>query len=144
MVVSVIIADDSEIVRRGLGDILASAADVHVVGQAWDGRSAVDMARRTSPDVALMDIRMPGMDGLTATRELRALPVPPAILILTSFGGDAYVDEALRAGAHGFLLKDSPRRNCCGPCGTWRGATASSTLSWQDPSWNDLPSETLY
>ncbi|MFC5905088.1 response regulator transcription factor [Streptomyces zhihengii] len=108
MVVSVIIADDSEIVRRGLGDILASAADVHVVGQAWDGRSAVDMARRTSPDVALMDIRMPGMDGLTATRELRALPVPPAILILTSFGGDAYVDEALRAGAHGFLLKDSP------------------------------------
>ncbi|MGW6946969.1 response regulator [Streptomyces xanthophaeus] len=108
MVINVLIADDSEIVRRGLGDVLASAADIHVVAQAWDGRSAVDAARQVNPDVALLDIRMPGMDGLAATRELRALPVPPRVLILTMFAEDEYVEEAVRAGASGFLLKDTP------------------------------------
>ncbi|WP_329213918.1 response regulator transcription factor [Streptomyces sp. NBC_00683] len=106
--INVLVADDSEIVRRGLGDILASADDIHVVAQAWDGRSAVDAASRLNPDVALVDIRMPGMDGLAATRELRALPVPPQVLILTMFAEDEYVDEAIRAGASGFLLKDTP------------------------------------
>ncbi|MFE6040577.1 response regulator [Streptomyces sp. NPDC056452] len=106
--INVLVADDSEIVRRGLGDILASADDIHVVAQAWDGRSAVDAASRLNPDVALVDIRMPGMDGLAATRELRALRVPPQVLILTMFAEDEYVDEAIRAGASGFLLKDTP------------------------------------
>ncbi|WP_326777854.1 response regulator transcription factor [Streptomyces sp. NBC_01445] len=108
MVIHVLVADDSEIVRRGLGDILSSADDIHVVDQAWDGRSAVDAARRLRPDVALLDIRMPGMDGIAATRELQALPDPPRVLILTMFAEDEYVDEAVSAGASGFLLKDTP------------------------------------
>ncbi|MFJ6634815.1 response regulator [Streptomyces sp. NPDC091376] len=108
MVIHVLIADDSEIVRRGLSDIVEAGDDLHVVAQAWDGRSAVDAARQFSPDVALLDIRMPGMDGLAATREIRALPRPPRVLILTTFSSDEYVDEAVRAGASGFLLKDTP------------------------------------
>ncbi|MER5956418.1 response regulator transcription factor [Streptomyces longhuiensis] len=106
--IHVLVADDSEIVRRGLSDILSSADDIHVVDQAWDGRSAVDAARRLRPDVALLDIRMPGMDGIAATRELQALPDPPRVLILTMFAEDEYVDEAVSAGASGFLLKDTP------------------------------------
>ncbi|MFK0292923.1 response regulator [Streptomyces sp. NPDC090442] len=106
--IQVLVADDSEIVRRGLSDVLESSGALHVIAQAWDGRSAVEAARRYSPDVALVDIRMPGMDGLKATRELRALPHPPRVVILTTFGEDEYVDEAVRAGASGFLLKDTP------------------------------------
>ncbi|MFB7757588.1 response regulator [Streptomyces sp. NPDC056121] len=106
--IHVLVADDSEIVRRGLSDILSSADDIHVVDQAWDGRSAADAARRLRPDVALVDIRMPGMDGIAATRELQALPDPPRVLILTMFAEDEYVDEAVSAGASGFLLKDTP------------------------------------
>ncbi|GAU70195.1 putative two-component response regulator [Streptomyces sp. NBRC 110611] len=108
MVIQVLVADDSEIVRRGLSEVIEASGDLHVVAQAWDGRSAVEAARRLSPDVALVDIRMPGMDGLAATRELRALPRPPRVVILTTFGEDEYVDEAVRAGASGFLLKDTP------------------------------------
>ncbi|WP_274918004.1 response regulator [Streptomyces sp. WZ-12] len=106
--IQVLVADDSEIVRRGLSDVLESSGELHVVAQVWDGRSAVEAARRFSPDVALVDIRMPGMDGLKATRELAALPHPPRVVILTTFGEDEYVDEAVRAGASGFLLKDTP------------------------------------
>ncbi|QLE75822.1 response regulator transcription factor [Streptomyces rectiverticillatus] len=105
--IQVLVADDSEIVRRGLNDVLESSEELHVVAQAWDGHSAVEAARRFSPDVALIDIRMPGMDGLKATRELRALSHPPRVVILTTFGEDEYVDEAVRAGASGFLLKDT-------------------------------------
>ncbi|MFF4602919.1 response regulator [Streptomyces sp. NPDC001339] len=107
-VIQVLVADDSEIVRRGLSEVIEASGDLHVVAQAWDGRSAVEAARRFSPDVALVDIRMPGMDGLTATRELRALPRPPRVVILTTFGEDEYVDEAVRVGASGFLVKDTP------------------------------------
>ncbi len=107
MVINVLVADDSEIVRRGLYDVFASAEDMHVVAQAWDGHSALEAARQFSPDVALVDIRMPGMDGLATTRQMRALPVPPRVLVLTMFGEDEYVDEAIRAGASGFLLKDT-------------------------------------
>ncbi|WDO11214.1 response regulator transcription factor (plasmid) [Streptomyces murinus] len=107
-VIQVLLADDSEIVRRGLSEVLESSDELHVVAQAWDGHSAVEAAHRFSPDVALVDIRMPGMDGLKATRELRALPHPPRVVILTTFGEDEYVDEAVRAGASGFLLKDTP------------------------------------
>ncbi|MBF9072777.1 response regulator transcription factor [Streptacidiphilus sp. NEAU-YB345] len=108
--VHVLVADDSELVRRGLVDVLESSDELHVVAQAWDGRSAVDAARSASPDVALVDIRMPGLDGLAATREMRGLPRPPRVLILTTFAEDEYVREALEAGASGFLLKDTPPR----------------------------------
>ncbi|UNM16741.1 response regulator transcription factor [Streptomyces formicae] len=105
--IKVLIADDNQIVRRGLGDVIESASDMHVVAEAWDGQSAVDAARQASPDVVLMDIRMPGMDGLTATRHIRQLALPPRILILTTFSEDEYVHEAVQSGANGFLLKDS-------------------------------------
>jgi DNA-binding NarL/FixJ family response regulator len=90
--------------------ILSSEADLTIVGEAGDGAAAVDAARKLNPDVVLMDIRMPGMDGIQATRALAGPGVenPLKVLILTTFGLDEYVVEALRAGASGFLLKDSP------------------------------------
>ncbi|MGH2893149.1 MAG: response regulator [Solirubrobacteraceae bacterium] len=106
----VIVADDQELVRDGFRMILESNG-IDVVGEAADGREAVYLTRRRAPDAVLMDIRMPGMDGLEATRALAgpgvAEPVP--VLILTTFDLDEYVMEALRAGASGFLLKDAGR-----------------------------------
>jgi DNA-binding NarL/FixJ family response regulator len=108
------LADDQEVVRAGFRLILESAGDsdgaaLEVVGEAADGRQAVEMARRTRPDVVLMDIQMPGMDGLAATSAILAAPWSAGIrvLILTTFERDEYVFEALRAGAAGFLLKNS-------------------------------------
>ena len=109
-VVQVVVADDSEVVRRGLTEIIDASGDLHVVGQAWDGGSAVETVRRLAPRVVLMDIRMPGMDGITATRQILALPDPPRVLILTMFSEDQFVDDAVCAGAAGFLLKDTPPR----------------------------------
>jgi DNA-binding NarL/FixJ family response regulator len=108
--VSVLIADDQALVRAGFRAILETRADVKVVGEAVDGHDAVDLARRRRPDVVLMDVKMPGLDGLQATRRiLEASPAAPiAVLILTTFDLDEYVYEALRAGASGFLLKDAP------------------------------------
>ncbi|PNE39875.1 response regulator [Streptomyces noursei] len=106
--INVVVADDSEIVRRGLSEIIDAGADLHVIAQAWDGHSAVEAARRYAPDIVLLDIRMPGMDGLTAARHIRELPQAPRVIILTTFSEDEYVDEAIRAGACGFLLKDTP------------------------------------
>ncbi|MGW2555061.1 response regulator [Streptomyces sp. NPDC001635] len=100
--------DDDAVVRASLKMIIDSSAEAQVVGEAWDGRSAVDCARSLAPDVVIMDIRMPGMDGIAATRMLRELSAPPAVLILTTFGHDAYVQSALKAGASGFLVKDAP------------------------------------
>jgi DNA-binding NarL/FixJ family response regulator len=106
----VLIADDQELVRDGFRMIL-EASGIEVVGEAGDGREAVYLARRRRPDAVLMDIRMPGVDGLQATRELAGPDVtdPVAVLILTTFDLDEYVLEALRAGARGFLLKDAGR-----------------------------------
>jgi len=106
----VLIADDQDLVRDGFRLILETA-DIEVIGEARDGREAVYLARRRTPDVVLMDVRMPGMDGLQATRELAGPEVtdPIAVLILTTFDLDEYVLEALRAGASGFLLKDAGR-----------------------------------
>jgi DNA-binding NarL/FixJ family response regulator len=106
----VLIADDQELVRDGFRLIL-QASGVEIAGEARDGREAVYLARRRAPDVVLMDIRMPGMNGLEATRELAGPEVtdPIAVLILTTFDLDEYVLEALRAGASGFLLKDAGR-----------------------------------
>ena len=106
--ITLLLADDNQIMRQGLRAILEAGDGLHVVAEAWDGHSAVEAARRFTPDVALVDIRMPGMDGLEATRALRELPAPPRVLVLTMVGGDEYVDTAIRAGAHGFLLKDTP------------------------------------
>jgi len=106
-VIRVLIADDQALVRAGFRVLIDSAADLEVVGEAGDGREAVDLARTTDADVVLMDVRMPVLDGLAATRELAGKPDGPRIIILTTFDIDEYVFEALRAGASGFLLKDT-------------------------------------
>jgi DNA-binding NarL/FixJ family response regulator len=105
---SVLVADDQELVRAGFCVIL-EAAGFTVAGEAADGAQAVEIAERDQPDVVLMDIRMPVMDGLAATRRITARPGAPKVVILTTFDLDDYVYEALRAGASGFLLKDAPR-----------------------------------
>ena len=107
--ISCLIADDQAMVREGFGALLGAQDGIAVVGLAADGAQAVRLARQTSPDVVLMDVRMPVMDGLTATRELlRSGGEGRRVLMLTTFDLDEYVYEALRAGASGFLLKDAP------------------------------------
>jgi DNA-binding NarL/FixJ family response regulator len=108
--IRVLLADDQELVRDGFAMILGAQDDIDVVGQAADGASSVELARTLTPDVVLMDVRMPVMDGIEATRRIRAAGLHRlAVLILTTFDLDEYVYEALRAGASGFLLKDVPR-----------------------------------
>jgi DNA-binding NarL/FixJ family response regulator len=104
----VLVADDQELVRDGFCVILEAAGFV-VAGEAADGAQAVEIAARERPDVVLMDVRMPVMDGLEATRQIKASLDAPKVVILTTFDLDDYVYEALRAGASGFLLKDAPR-----------------------------------
>jgi DNA-binding NarL/FixJ family response regulator len=104
--ITIVVADDHEVVRAGFAAILDTQPDFAVVGTAADGASAVDVCRRVQPDVVLMDIRMPGVDGIEATRELLSFDHSPKVLILTTFELDEYVFDALRAGASGFLLKD--------------------------------------
>jgi DNA-binding NarL/FixJ family response regulator len=109
--IRVLIADDQALVRAGFALILSTEPDIEVVGEASNGREAVTMARRLRPHVILMDIRMPEMDGISATRELLAgvaQRTQPGVLILTTFDLDDYVYDSLRAGASGFLLKDTP------------------------------------
>ncbi len=105
---NVLIADDQQLVRAGFRAILETRPDITVVGEAGDGLAAVDLARRRRPDVVLMDIRMPGMDGIEATRRILEVNDGIAVLMLTTFDLDEYVYDALRAGASGFLLKDVP------------------------------------
>jgi DNA-binding NarL/FixJ family response regulator len=110
MTVKLLVADDQELVRAGFAAVLATQPDFEVVGEAADGREAVDGARRHHPDLVLMDVRMPNLDGVAATAEICADPrVNTRVLILTTFDLDEYVMAALRAGASGFLLKDAPR-----------------------------------
>jgi DNA-binding NarL/FixJ family response regulator len=106
--IRVLLVDDDPLVRAGLAMIIASANDLLVVGEAGDGLDAVESVRAYRPQVVLMDIRMPRLDGIAATARLRAMPTPPEVLVLTTFQADAYVLDALRAGASGFLLKDTP------------------------------------
>jgi DNA-binding NarL/FixJ family response regulator len=107
-VISVVVADDHEVVRAGFAALLDTQPDFTVLGTAADGADAISVSRALRPDVVLMDIRMPGTDGIEATRQLMAdaSGVPPKVLILTTFDLDEYVFDALRAGASGFLLKD--------------------------------------
>jgi DNA-binding NarL/FixJ family response regulator len=108
--IRVAIADDQEMVRDGFAMILGAQDDMQVVGVAADGAEVVELSRVKRPDVVLMDVRMPGMDGLEATRRLLDGESPqPRVLILTTFDLDEYIYEALKAGASGFLLKDGPR-----------------------------------
>jgi len=108
-VIRVVVADDQALVRGGFVMLLGSADDIEVVGEADDGAAAVELTREHAPDVVLMDIRMPGVDGLEATRRISAEPhlADTHVLVLTTFDLDEYVFEALRAGASGFLLKDT-------------------------------------
>jgi DNA-binding NarL/FixJ family response regulator len=107
--IRVVIADDQELVREGFRMIIEREDDLEVVGQAGDGHAAIELARSTNPDVLLMDLRMPRMDGLEATRRILAAPAPPRILVLTTFDRNDYVYAAMKAGASGFLLKDVRR-----------------------------------
>lgn len=107
MTIRVLIADDEALVRTGLRMILDAEPDIEVAGEARTGREAVDLAAELAPDVVLMDIRMPEMDGLEATERL-ARPGQPRVVLLTTFDLDEHVFRALRAGANGFLLKDTP------------------------------------
>ena len=109
MSIRVVVADDQELVRTGLSMILDAQPGIEVVGQAVNGREAVQMARQLRPDVCLLDIRMPEVDGLEATRQLAGPEVadPMAIVVITTFDLDEYVHGALKAGARGFLLKDA-------------------------------------
>ena len=107
----ILIVDDEALVRAGLRMILESQDDFDVVGEVDDGAVAVEAVRRCTPDVVLMDIRMPKVDGLAATRAVRALDDPPQVIVLTTFDLDDYVFRALQAGASGFLLKDTPPRD---------------------------------
>ncbi|MEV5705491.1 response regulator transcription factor [Actinoallomurus sp. NPDC052274] len=109
MTIRVLLADDQTTVRAGFRMLIDSTEDMHVVAEAANGTQAVELARATVPDVALMDIRMPGMDGIEATRRITSDPTLPNVhvLILTTFQHDEYIFGALRAGAGGFLLKDT-------------------------------------
>ena len=110
MTTRILLVDDQPLLRTGFRMILSAEPDLQVVGEAGEGAAAVELARRLRPDVVLMDIRMPGMDGIQATRALAGPGVedPLKVLMLTTFGQDEYVVESLRAGASGFLLKDAP------------------------------------
>jgi DNA-binding NarL/FixJ family response regulator len=104
--IRVIVADDHPIIRQGLERLLATAGDLELVGMAADGAEAVDLARERKPDIVLMDLSMAGMDGVEATRRIVASDDQVRIVVLTSFGDDQRISDALNAGAHGYLLKD--------------------------------------
>ncbi|MGY1824081.1 response regulator [Geodermatophilus sp. SYSU D00079] len=106
--IRVVLVDDQQMVRAGFRMVIDSQPDLTVVGEAGTGADAVELLARTRADVVLMDVRMPGMDGIEATREVTAQPEPPRVVVLTTFDLDEYVVAAIGAGASGFLLKDAP------------------------------------
>ncbi|GLX50075.1 DNA-binding response regulator [Streptomyces hygroscopicus subsp. hygroscopicus] len=110
MTIRVLVADDQMMVREGFSVLLNAMPDIEVVGEAVNGREAVEQVRRLAPDVVLMDIRMPELNGIEATREIVAADATAKVLVLTTFDLDEYVYQALRAGASGFLLKDASAR----------------------------------
>ncbi|WP_157247170.1 response regulator transcription factor [Nonomuraea typhae] len=121
MTVRIVIADDEDLIRTGLRIILDAEPDLSVVGEAADGAAVVPVVRRERPDVVLMDVRMPAVDGIQATRQLVALESPPKVLVVTTFENDDYVYDALRAGAAGFLLKRARPEDLAGAVRTVAG-----------------------
>ena len=113
-VIKVLVVDDEPMVCAHLRTILGSAEDIDVVDQAHDGAAAVESVVRHRPDVVLMDLRMPGVDGLTAIERINRMPAPPTVVALTTFDADQYVIRALRAGASGFLVKSTPPEDLIG------------------------------
>jgi DNA-binding NarL/FixJ family response regulator len=107
LTIRILLVDDQQLVRAGFRSILEKQPDFLVVAEGGDGAAAIRLSNELRPDLVLMDVRMPGLDGLAATRELMRSPDPPVIVVLTTFDADEYVYEALRAGASGFLLKDT-------------------------------------
>ncbi|MCU4295626.1 DNA-binding response regulator [Brevibacterium permense] len=108
MSIRVVIADDESLMRSGLKLLLGAATDIEVIAEAVDGVEAIDLARRLSPDLVLMDIRMPRLDGLEAAQTLLSDPEHPQVLMLTAFGTDDFIHRALQSGAAGYILKDTP------------------------------------
>ena len=128
MTIGVLLVDDQELLREGLAMMLGAQPDIEVVGQAGDGATGVAAAERLDPDVILMDIRMPNMDGVEATRQIVAARPPdqgPRVIVLTTFDLDEYVVSALQAGASGFLLKDAAAADIVGAV---RGVAAGNAL----------------
>ena len=132
----VLVVDDDPMVRTGLSMILGGAPDLELVGEATNGQEAIDGVRRFSPDVVLMDIRMPVRDGLSAATEILAAAVRPRVIMLTTFDADEMVHRALRAGADGFLLKDTPPERTLvarlpgrRPAAAWRPSRPASVRS---------------
>jgi DNA-binding NarL/FixJ family response regulator len=109
--IRVLTVDDEPLIRGGIRLVLGSAEDIEIVAEGADGQEAVDLVRRHHPDVALLDIRMPKLDGLAAAQQIAALGVRTHVVMLSTFGEEAYIAKALRAGAAGFLLKDTPPRD---------------------------------
>src|SRR4030095_6282825 len=107
--IGVLIADDHSVVREGLASLIGRKADMTVVGEAGNGREAVDLWKEHRPDVTLLDLRMPELDGVSAIKEIRALDEKARIIVLTTFDGDEDIYRAIQAGAKGYLLKDVPR-----------------------------------
>lgn len=112
--IRVVVVDDEAMVCVFLRTILGSADDIEVVGEAHDGAAGVEAVQRHKPDVVLMDLRMPGVDGITAIERIQTLPDPPAVVVLTTFDADQYVMRALQAGAAGFLVKSTPPEDLIG------------------------------
>lgn len=108
-IIRILLVDDHLVVREGIKGMLAGQPDLEVVGEAQDGATAVELARRLAPDVVLMDLRMPGMDGVSAIRALQAAQIATHVLVLTTYDTDADIVAAIEAGATGYLLKDTPR-----------------------------------
>jgi DNA-binding NarL/FixJ family response regulator len=113
-VIRVVLVDDQQMVRAGFRMVIESQPDLTVVGEAGDGAAAVEVVRTTPADVVLMDVRMPGTDGIAATRQVTELPDAPRVVVLTTFDLDEYVVAAIGAGASGFLLKDAPPEEMLG------------------------------
>jgi DNA-binding NarL/FixJ family response regulator len=113
-VVRVVVVDDEVLVCAHLRTILGSSPDIEVIGEAHDGAAGVEEVMRSRPDVVLMDLRMPGVDGLAAIEQISALASPPVVVVLTTFDADQYVLRALRAGAAGFLVKSTPPEDLIG------------------------------
>jgi len=124
--IRVLIADDDALVRAALTMMLTGTEAIRVVAEVADGSEVASAVDAYRPDVVLMDIRMPRMDGLAATEQLRARPDAPQVIVLTTFDADDHVLRALRAGASGFLLKTRRRRRSSRPCGSWPRARRCS------------------